>query len=69
MWKLFPKIQSDHPPQSFMMELKNMKVEHMLDSHVFRGKLEYLVWWKGYGIKEEEWRLSVDVKGVKRLCN
>jgi len=42
-------------------------VECILDSWVFRGKLKYLLWWKGYGIEEEKWRLSEDVKGMKRL--
>jgi len=44
-------------------------VEHILDSCVFRGKLKYLVWWKGYGIEEDEWRLSEDVEGMKRLMS
>jgi len=34
---------------------------------VFRGKLEYLVCWKGYGIEEDEWRPVKDVKGSKWL--
>jgi len=37
-------------------------VEQILDSRVFRGKLKYLVYWKGYGIEEDEWRPAEDVK-------
>ena len=36
-------------------------------TEVFRGKLEYLIHWNGYAIKEDEWRPSKDVKGVRRL--
>jgi len=42
-------------------------VEQILDSRVFQEKLEYLVWWKGWGVKEDEWRPSEDVKGTRRL--
>ena len=42
-------------------------MESILDSQIFQGKLKYLVCWKGYGIEEEKWRPSEDVKGVRRL--
>jgi len=42
-------------------------VESILDSQIFPGKLKYFIWWKGYGIEEDEWRSSEDVKGVGRL--
>src|SRR5467141_2826433 len=44
-------------------------MEHILDSHIFWGKLKYLVCWKRYGIEEDEWRPSEDVKGAKRLVS
>jgi len=31
--------------------------------------LEYLVHWKGYEIKGDEWRLAKDIKGSKRLIS
>jgi len=40
-----------------------------LDSRLFRGKLEFLVHWKGYGVEEDEWRLVEDVKGSRRLIS
>jgi len=36
---------------------------------MFRGKLEYLVHWKGYGIKEEKWRPAEDVQGLRWLMS
>ena len=45
--------------------VEEYKVEHILDSRVFRNKFEYLVCWKGYGVKEDEWRLAKDVKGMR----
>jgi len=39
------------------------------DSQVFRGKREYLVCWKGYRIKEDEWRSAEDVKGSRHLVS
>ena len=45
--------------------VKEYEVECILDSRVFRNKLEYLVCWKGYGVEEDEWRPVKDVKGVR----
>jgi len=28
-----------------------------------------LVFWKGYGVEEDEWRLAKDVKGVRQLVS
>jgi len=42
-------------------------VESILDSQIFQGKFEYVICWKGYGIEEDEWRPSEDVKGARRL--
>ena len=59
-------IQCDPPPPVIHDGIKEYEVECFLDSQIFRGKLKYLVWWKGYGIEEDEWRWSEDVKGAKR---
>jgi len=45
--------------------VEEYKVECILDSQVFRNKLEYMVHWKGYGVEEDEWRLAKDVKGTR----
>jgi len=47
--------------------VEEYEVEHILDSQVFRNKLEYLVHWKGYGIEEDEWRPVEDIKGARRM--
>ena len=58
-------IQQDPPPPVIKDGVKEYEVEHILDSQVFRNKLEYLVHWKGYGVEEEKWRPVEDIKGVR----
>jgi len=58
-------VQHDPPPPIVHDGVEEYKVEQSLDSQVFRGKLEYLVCWKGYGIKEDKRRLAKDVKGSR----
>src|SRR5882724_9591113 len=62
-------VQCDPPPPIVHNGVKEYEVEQILDSRVFRGKLEYLVCWKGYGIKEDEWRPAEDVKGSRWLVS
>ena len=62
-------IQHDPSPPIVHNRVKEYKVEQILDSQVFRGRLEYLVHWKGYGIEEDEWRLAEDVRGSKWLVS
>src|SRR5882724_592744 len=49
--------------------VEEYEVEWILDSQLFRGKLEYLVHWKGYGVEEDEWRLVEDVRGSRWLAS
>src|SRR5882672_1479794 len=63
------RVQCDPPPPVVCDRVKEYEVEHILDSQIFQGKLKYLICWKGYGIEEDEWRLSEDVKGMKRLVS
>ena len=55
------------PPPVVCDGIEEYEVEKILDSRIFRGKVEYLVHWKGYGVEEDEWRPSRDVRGSKRL--
>src|SRR5882724_11851609 len=56
-----------HPPPVVKDGIEEYEVEQILDSRLFRGKLEYLVCWKGYGIEEDKWRPVKDIKGSKWL--
>ena len=47
--------------------IEEYEVEKILNSRIFRGKLEYLIRWKGYGIANDLWRPATDVTGAKRL--
>ena len=62
-------IQKYQPPPIICNRIKEYKVDHILDSQMFWGKLEYLVHWKGYGIKEAKWRPAEDVKGSRWLVS
>ena len=55
------------PPPVIRDGIEEYKVESILDSRIFRRKVEYLVRWKGYGVEEDEWRPAQDVQGSKRL--
>src|SRR5882672_6027832 len=50
------RVQCDPPPPVIHNGVEEYEVEHILDSQIFLGKLEYLVCWKGYGIEGDEWR-------------
>src|SRR5882724_6846635 len=62
-------VQQDPPPPIVHNRVEEYEVECILDTQVFRGRLEYLVHWKGYGIEEDEWRPSKDIKGSKWLVS
>ena len=55
------------PPPVIRDGIPEYEVEKILDSRVFRGRLEYLVRWKGYGAAEDLWVPTRDVSGAKRL--
>ena len=65
------ECQQCHPPPPPVIHdgIKEYEVERILDSRLFCGRIEYLVCWKGYGVEEDEWRPSQDIRGVKRLVD
>src|SRR6266481_5629894 len=65
-----PEWEESHPPPPPPIVrdgVKEYEVEKILDSHLFHRKIEYLVHWKGYGVKEDEWWPVQDIWGSKRL--
>src|SRR5882672_9243340 len=63
------RVQCDPPPPVIHDRVKEYEVECILDSQIFRGKLKYLIHWKGYSIEEDEWRPSEDIRGAKRIMS
>ena len=64
------KHQEHHPPLPppiVCNGIEEYKVEKILNSQIFHGKVEYLVCWKGYGVEEDEWRPIRNVQGSKQL--
>src|SRR5882724_2889764 len=57
------------PPPVVKDGVEEYEVEQILDSRLFRGKLECLVHWKGYGVEEDEWRPVKDVRGSRQLVS
>ena len=67
--KLFPMpddpIPGRHPrpppPPVLVNNEEQYKVEDILDSHLFRRKLQFKVKWKGYGLEDVSWKLQENV--------
>ena len=55
------------PPLIICNSIKEYKVKKILDSQILCGKIEYLVFWKGHGVEEDEWCPICDVQGSKQL--
>jgi len=43
------------------------KVEKILNKRKFRGKNRYLVWWKGYMVKEDTWEPKENLENMEDL--
>ena len=65
MWTPSQSEYNVIPPPVVKDRVEEYEVERILDSQLFRGKLEYLVSWKGYGVEEDEWRLVKDIRGSR----
>ncbi|KAH7287687.1 hypothetical protein KP509_32G069400 [Ceratopteris richardii] len=44
-----------HSPPIEIDDHEEFEVEHVLDSRISRGRLEYLIHWKGYDISDRTW--------------
>ena len=63
-----PEWQTPPPPPPVICNgIQEYEVEKILDSWFFRGKLEYLVCWKGYGAADNLWIPERDVSCPRRL--
>lgn len=51
------------PPLDIINNIEEYEVEEIVDSKMYRGKLKYLVHWKGYPIEERTW------EPIKNLSN
>ncbi|KAG5721542.1 hypothetical protein E4T56_gene13048 [Termitomyces sp. T112] len=67
--KLFPaskdpipgRCSKPPPPPVLVNDEEEYEVEEILDSRVFREKLQFKVKWKGYGIEDISWELQANV--------
>ena len=48
------RLEPPPPPELIEVE-EHYELEAVLDSHLWRGRLEYLVKWKGYGYEHNSW--------------
>lgn len=65
-------IHERHPPKPPTTIIANdgveeYEVETILDSRLYRGKLQYLVRWKGYGPEENSWEPEANLKNAKTM--
>jgi hypothetical protein len=57
-----PGRRAQPPPPPILVDSEpEYEVEEILDSRMFRGRLEYLVKWKGYGAEEASWEARTHV--------
>ena len=60
--------QVQEPPEPIEInDDQEWEVEQILDSRVKRGKLEYLVHWKGYMKEDDSWEPSDNLKNLKKV--
>jgi hypothetical protein len=60
--------QPSHPDPEIDEEGEKVyEVESLLDSRLHRGRLQYLVRWKGFGPEHNSWEPEVNLGGAKRM--
>jgi hypothetical protein len=66
----FPSQERPLPPPPDVIDgTEEYDVEEILDSRMKRGKMEYLVHWKGYPHEENTWEPELNVKNSKDLID
>jgi Chromo (CHRromatin Organisation MOdifier) domain len=56
------------PPPDIVGGEKRFEVEEVIDSRVYRGRLQYLVRWKGYGHEENSWLAEGDIDAPELIA-
>jgi hypothetical protein len=57
-----PGQQSNPPPDPILVDGEgHYEVEAILDNHIFWGRLQYLIQWKGYSYEHNNWENATDV--------
>jgi len=57
------------PPPELVNGEEEYKVEEILDSKMFRGRLHFLIKWKGYGREHDAWEYATEVHAPKRVAD
>jgi len=65
-------IPGCHPKPPLPPELVDREEEYeveILDSKMFRGWLQFLIKWKGYGREHDSWEYATEVHAPKRVAD
>ena len=62
-----PNRHQAPPPPIEIEGEEEYEVEKIQDSRIYRGKLQYLVKWKGYGPRDMTWEPRENVSNAKEL--
>jgi len=62
----FPsQVRPPPPPPDLVAGVEEQEIEEVLDSRLRRGRLEYLVQWKGFPREEQEWKTTAELSHAK----
>ena len=53
------------PPPEIIDDEEEYEVEQVLNSRMFRRRLQYLIKWEGYGMEYNTWEYASDVHAAK----
>jgi Chromo (CHRromatin Organisation MOdifier) domain len=63
-----PGRQAPPPPEPEIVDGNlEYELEAILDSRIYRGRLQYLVSWKGFGYEENSWTNEADVNAPRLI--